>query len=374
MLIDWESNESHHFLNPRWTQEQKKNLSTLFKNAPDLPGHIWVTTSGTTSGFSKKWVALSKTAFLTSAHAVNIHLEANTKDIWLHALPSFHVGGLGIFARAHLSGSKIVHYEGKWNAQTFFSLLTEHKCTLTAAVPAQIHDCISLKLRAPKNLRAMVIGGGKLPLQLYEKGVELGWPLLPSYGLTECASQVATAKNSAQIFPLSHVSLSIKNGLICLKSAALLTGYLSLKDQTPTFFDPKENGWLVTEDRGKILQDGSLKILGRMQDLVKILGEWVDIYYLESVLEKISNEIGMENFQASILPVEDLRSGFQLFLIVESKWEEQQIQKLLNLYHTNVSSLERINQLIRISSLPKNSLGKVIKERICLSHLPSAIV
>ena len=40
-------------------------------------------------------------------------------------------------------------------------------------------------------------GGGALDPSLYKQARDLGWPLLPSYGLTECGSQVATASLSS---------------------------------------------------------------------------------------------------------------------------------------------------------------------------------
>ena len=38
----------------------------------------------------------------------------------------------------------------------------------------------------------MLLGGGPVPPGLAEEAVEAGWPVLPTYGQTEAASQVAT--------------------------------------------------------------------------------------------------------------------------------------------------------------------------------------
>src|SRR5690606_28674444 len=138
---------------------------------------------------------LSKEAVLCSAAAVNRHFQIDSSDIWINVLPTCHVGGDGIFVRAFFSGSSVINYFNekiKWNPKAIVKRVGETKATLTALVPTQLHDLIKENIRAPESLRAVVIGGGALNSILESRGVELGWRLFPSYGLTECASQVAT--------------------------------------------------------------------------------------------------------------------------------------------------------------------------------------
>ncbi|HEX6085416.1 MAG TPA: AMP-binding protein, partial [Thermoanaerobaculia bacterium] len=103
MDIDWLSDESHVLLNPRMPAAERERLQSF---VTELPGHLWLATSGTTG--SLKLTALSKRAMLASAAAVNRHLQSTASDVWLCVLPSFHVGGLGIYARAFLSGARVV--------------------------------------------------------------------------------------------------------------------------------------------------------------------------------------------------------------------------------------------------------------------------
>jgi o-succinylbenzoate---CoA ligase len=173
--IDWLSTDSHVLLNPRMPEEERRRLESL---VVDLPGHVWLATSGTTGAL--KLTALSKRALLASAAAVNRHLQSDDRDVWLCVLPTFHVGGLGIYARAFLSGARVV--TSGWEDVTLASL-----------VPAQVTDLVRDRVEAPPSLRAVVVGGGALSEELYAAARALGWPLLPSYGMTECCSQVATA-------------------------------------------------------------------------------------------------------------------------------------------------------------------------------------
>jgi O-succinylbenzoic acid--CoA ligase len=104
--IDWLSHESHVLLNPRMPDAERQRLESF---VVPLPGHLWLATSGTTG--SLKLTALSKRAMLASAAAVNRHLQSDADDVWLCVLPTFHVGGLGIYARAFLSGAQVVTAE-----------------------------------------------------------------------------------------------------------------------------------------------------------------------------------------------------------------------------------------------------------------------
>src|ERR1051326_1318394 len=102
-MIDFAIRESHLLLNPRLPADDRGRLEAL---APRLEAHVFVATAGTAGAI--KLVALSKRAILASAAAVNARLNATRDDVWSHVLPPFHVGGIGINARAHLSGSRVI--------------------------------------------------------------------------------------------------------------------------------------------------------------------------------------------------------------------------------------------------------------------------
>ena len=256
MNIDWQSNESHVLLNPRAPIHERLIWEPM-TIAHQYPAHIWLMTSGSQQ---TKLVALSKKALLTSAQAVNQHLQSTSLDIWINPLPTFHVGGLGIWARAYLSGAIVHPYLEKWSPHLFTEMSIKKKATLSALVPAQVYDLVLNHLRAPETLRAVIIGGGALQETLYKRARELGWPLLPSYGLTECASQVATAPLESLLeihFPaldiLSHIDIKLgDDGCFNIRSPALLTAYAIQELDQIQFIHPVVNDWFVTQDRGSL--------------------------------------------------------------------------------------------------------------------------
>lgn len=332
MDIDWLSDESHVLLNPRMPEEERRRLG--YSVIP-LPGHIWLATSGTSG--SLKLTALSKHALLASAAAVNRHLHSDASDVWCNLLPTFHVGGLGIHARAFLSGARVVS-----------SL--EEGVTLASLVPAQVVDLVRARQTAPRSVRAIVVGGGALSDDAYREGRELGWPLLPSYGMTECCSQVATATlESPQLVLLDHIEARVESdGRLALRSEALLTGYATEEG----FVDPKRNGWFVTEDVAS-LEGRVLRVEGRRGDFVKIGGESVDL----SRLDRILGGLGAD---AAVLAVPDERLGHVIALAVASG----DADAIAAAFNERVFPFERARSIVWVAEIPRTPLGKIIRARL----------
>ena len=76
----------------------------------------------------------------------------------------------------------------------------------SSLVPAQVLDLVRAGLRPPPVLRAIVVGGGAISAELYRDARALGWPVLPSYGMTECCSQIATATHDGRSCSCSIIS------------------------------------------------------------------------------------------------------------------------------------------------------------------------
>ena len=378
--VDWSSENSCLFFNER--HGDKKLFLSYVPFLPSLKSHIWLATSGRAQ---QKWVAISKKALLISAKAVNRHLKATAKDRWGLCLPLFHVGGLAITARAYLSKSLYFTYKDKWSAQTFCRFLKENQVTLSALVPAQVYDIVRSGYKAPPSLRAVVVGGEHLSLSLYQQARDLKWPLLPSYGLTECGSQVATAKlNSLAVnachkdsLPplkiLSHVQVKTIKGEIALKSLSLFTGFvpLSFSNKPPrkghregalfpqtakkgVLQDPKQKGWYKTGDKG-ILKETFLQVDPSAH--IKILGEKINMLRLKEIFMSLllKNSFSQKVF---LVPLPSQRDGWQIALVAEA-FEKQALACLLKEFNQKVSPFEKIKAVYIVPHIPLTSLSKL---------------
>jgi O-succinylbenzoic acid--CoA ligase len=348
-LIDWTSGESHVLLNPRMPPEEEARLRSL---VTDLTAHVWLATSGTTG--TLKLAALSKEALLASAAAVNRHLASDARDVWCCVLPAFHVGGLGIFARAFLSGARVIR--GQWNAREFAA---NGEMTLASLVPAQVSDLVELQLPAPSNLRAIVVGGGALPDALYAGARALGWPLLPSYGMTETCSQVATATLvSPELRLLDHIEARTEDdGRLAFRGASLLTGYATERG----LMDPKtEDGWFVTEDLGSV-DGGRLRVEGRRGDSVKIGGESVDLTRLDAILASIAGS------HAAVVAVPEPRLGRVIHLAIDPSGDAGGV---LAAFNAGVHPFERARAVHRVAEIPRSPLGKLLRIKLLETIYP----
>ncbi len=333
-MIDWSSADSHVLLNPRMPAEQRAALERI---VPPLRAHVFVATSGTSGAV--KLVALSKDAILASAAAVNARLEARRDDVWYCVMPTFHVGGLGIHARAHLRGARVVTMS--WDLQQFAAT----EATLASLVPAHVHDLVRASLSPPPSLRSILVGGGALDPGLQQRARELGWPLLPSYGMSECASTVAVEEEL-----LPHLDARAEaDGRVAFRGASLFSGYVY---PDGGFVDPKVGGWFLSEDLGAV--DGrTLRISGRAGEVVKVGGESVDLTRLDAILREIAGDV------AAIVAAPDKRLGRAIHLATTVD-----AGAIVEAFNARVMPFERIREVHRVESIPRSALGKLLRNDV----------
>ena len=373
-MIDLNSSQNEILLNPRFPEKDFLNLKALAENANQelgLVSHVWIATSGSTadSVSATKLVALSKEALKQSALSVNEYLSVTDQDTWAQVLPNFHVGGLGIEIRADLSGAGVVPAlrNGKWDPDYFRFIIEEDGCTLAALVPTQIYDLVKNNLVSPKCLRAVVVGGGSFSLDLYQKARALGWPVLPSYGMSETASQIATASLESlkdsdypKIKLLGHAKARINaEGYLEVTAKSLFTTYAQNTENGPKYWAPKtSDGWFVTEDRGEVLND-SLEIFGRSKDYIKIGGESVNVADLRGVLEKTVMELNPDwVLQVTLLDIASERLGSEIHLV--TTLPKENAEYIASVYGDRVLPFAKVRKTHQVVEIPRSDLGKIL--------------
>jgi o-succinylbenzoate---CoA ligase len=325
-MIDFQSSESHLLLNPRMPSAERARLE---KMVPDLDAHVFVATSGSTGDI--KLVALSKRAILASAAAVNERLGVTSRDVWAAVLPTFHVGGLGVYARCHLAGARALPMP--WDPRAF----AESEATIASLVPAQVRDLIAARLKPSKTLRAILVGGGIFNADRGE------WPTLPSYGMTECCSTIAVEDTL-----LGHIEARREDdGRLAFRGPSLLTGYA----REQGLIDPKIDGWFVSDDLGEV-NGRTLRVFGRAGDFVKIGGESVDLKRLDRIVQELAGD------DAAIVAIPDERLGHVIHLatLIEPSF--------VDAFNERVHPFERIREVHRVASISRSPLGKLLRAQL----------
>lgn len=350
-------------LNPRLSPALQNEFADAFREAlpPDLTHHVVLATSGSTE--YPRLVALSRAALECAARSVNLCLAVHEQDKWARVLPSFHVGGLSIEIRAQLARIPIFDLP-LWQAATFVQEVKAQALTLSALVPAQIFDLVQGRYPAPASLRAVLVGGDALRPELYQAARALGWPLLPSYGMTESGAALAVAELSSlrsDAFPaalklLPHIEFQTAEPF-SFSSPALASGFIQVPEKKwQSLRQP-----FVTADRVRWDANArSVEFLGRERDFLKILGESVNFFKLKEVFAGVRDPL---NLPAELYFTSDERRG-QVIVMV---WEDGQIatptepvRHLVKSFNERVMPFERIEAIYMCPEMPRSSLGKAL--------------
>ncbi len=259
-------------------------------------------TSGT-SGVPKGAV-IGFDALVASADAQADLLGSEADDRWLLCMPLFHIGGLSIPLRAARVGAE-VRMHARFDAEAVARALDEERITRVSFVATMLQRVLEVRGErpAPPALSLVLLGGGPAGEALLERAERLGYPVAPTYGLTECASQAATRPpgrtqaagedRSGGLVPLPGVRMRVvdaagracapgEEGEIELRGPIVMRGYLDDPEATAAVL---RDGWLRTGDVGRLDAQGRLRVLDRRSDLILSGGENVYPAEVESVLE-----------------------------------------------------------------------------------------
>jgi o-succinylbenzoate---CoA ligase len=240
--------------------------------------HSVIFTSGTAR--RPKQVELSYGNHTASAVASARNLGVAPDDRWLCPLPLFHMGGLAVLLRSVIYRTAALVHDG-FDVERVKTALETGEATLASLVPTMLHRLREAGLARAPRLRAALVGGGPMQPELLEWAVDLGLPVLPTYGMTETASQIATLPPAealgrhgvvARPLPEVEVRVATGSGEILVRGPMVARGAL----------DP--DGWLHTGDTGHIDEAGYLHVEGRMSDVIVTGGENVAAAEVERAL------------------------------------------------------------------------------------------
>lgn len=284
-----------------------------------------VATSGSTG--NPKQVALTAGAVRFSAEASNTFLGAKAGASWSLLLPTEHIAGINVIARAIALGGAIVTQE-------------DH-ADFTSIVPTQLHRALNGNDALLKHLQgaaAVLVGGAPLQPELRREAEAAGITVVTTYGMSEsCGGCVYNGR------PLSGVEVESIDGRIAIKGGVLASGYLGVEEPFLT------DGWFITSDLGTIV-DGKVTITGRADDVIISGGEKIS---LGAITDFLNQKFPIHEFLA--LSVIDPEWGEALAIASTAEIDRERVRAaLVAEYGAHLSP----KAFAVTSHIPKTALGK----------------
>ncbi len=227
------------------------------------PTALVIATSGSTG--QPKGVLLSAGQLAASAAATEERLGG--PGHWLLALPAHHIAGMQVLLRAARSGTvpQVMPGDRPFAAGDFVALATAMPGPrrYVSLVPTQLARIVAdppAATAAADIFDAILVGGAATPPHLLEAAREAALPVVTTYGMSEtCGGCVYDG------VPLGGVTASLNQaGAIVLSGPMVARGYRGRAGDA-AFATP---GSFVTSDTGEMRPDGTLLVLGRLDDVI----------------------------------------------------------------------------------------------------------
>ncbi|MDQ3647425.1 MAG: AMP-binding protein [Actinomycetota bacterium] len=295
-----------------------------------------VFTSGTTA--QPRPVELTRANHEASALALGERLGLGPDDRWLSCMPLFGVGGLAIVHRAAIFASALVVHE-RFDAERVRAELEDGSVTHISLVPTMLERLRRAGMQEAPGLRALLLGGGPIPQGLLDWASERALPVVPTYGMTETASAVATGRPAR---PLSGVAVRIAaGGEILVRGPMVAT-----------------QGWLRTGDLGRLDTEGRLTIQGRLKDTIITGGQNVAPLRVEAALE---THPAVAEAGVGGLPDPHWGEAVTAFVVVRGK---PSVHELLAHARERLQPHEVPKGVKFVDALPRNPAGNLLRSEL----------
>jgi malonyl-CoA/methylmalonyl-CoA synthetase len=336
---------------------------------PEDPALI-LYTSGTTG--RPKGAVLEHGGMLAQARGAIAVWRWTPGDVLVHALPLFHLHGLGMGLNGTLlSGGRATLIS--FSPQAVVTELTRDdpaRGTMFFGVPAMYQRLCDWLDEHPADLshvRIFVSGSAPLPPALFERSRRLlGQPPVERYGITEGGIVVTNPYDGPRQpgrvglpFPGVEVKLGDKDEVL-LKGGQVFRGYWRNPQATQEAFT--QDGFFRTADVGEIGEDGTLAIRGRLKELIISGGFNVYPREVELVLE---THPAVHEVAVAGVPSEAWGEEVTAF-VVPSKSAKLNERELIAYARERLAAYKCPRRIVIVEKLPRNAMGKIERSKLAV--------
>jgi fatty-acyl-CoA synthase len=322
-----------------------------------------------------KGAVLTQRNFARTGYEVGRLQRLSPQDRFFSPAPYFHVSGTMHAFVAPLAHGATVYSVERYDVETVLRMLSEHRCTAyhgfnffkdyfaRREVFEGRYDLSGLKRAWTTGTRADL-----------ERIESLGVEVCSLYGLSEttgCASLCVEGEATEDRImtvgrPLPGIEARIgprdgsgpdpaigEAGEILLRGWNLMRVYHRMPDETRAAFDAR--GWFRTGDLGSIDDQGRLRFLGRIKELIRTGGENFSPLEVENLLRQ--HEAVAD---ACVVGVPDARLGEVAFAVVQLRPGQRADQAdLLTHCQPRIASYKLPRRIHFVEALPMTGNNKV---------------
>jgi long-chain acyl-CoA synthetase len=385
VVIETSLDSSVRALVPEDLSEGTEDDSPVYVASDDTLA-LLIYTSGTTG--TPKGVMLSHGNLAAMCEGVCQALELSSDDHSLLILPLFHVNGICVGTLSPLLAGGRVTVAPRFSASSFLDTVAQTRPTYFSAVPAIYTMLSALPQTTPvdtSSLRLVVCGAAPMPAELIVRIEQrFGVVLLEGYGLSEatCASTLnplhGPHKPGTVGLPLPRQEVVVldadgdplppgRPGEVAIKGPTVMQGYLGRPEETAQVL---REGWLRTGDVGVFDEDGYLRLVDRIKDLIIRGGENIYPKEIENVL--YSDDGVLET--AVIGRADQVLGEVPVAYVVFRSPNQTSLEKLGQLCAQRLARYKQPAEFVLIDALPKNPVGKIDKPALRRSDAARAVV
>lgn len=307
---------------------------------------VVIETSGSTG--TPKGVELTPAALLHSATATLSRLAATPGQQWLCCLPTHHIAGIQVLVRSLVAAStpEIAPFD--------VARLGTSSADFVSLVPTLLYRALEADVDLT-GFQAILVGGAPSSPELLRRAADAGARVVTTYGMSETGGGAVYDG-----VPLSGVRVAVDpDGRIRLGGPVLATGYRLAPELTAAAF---VDGWLVTQDAGRIDPVGRLHVLGRLDDIV--LSGGVNVSLLE-VAQVLGTHSAVADAAAFARP--DPEWGQSVVAVVVPRRPVPTLVELRAFVSDRAGAAAAPRELVLVGKLPTLPGGKL--DRSALSQL-----
>ncbi len=329
-----------------------------------------------------------KGAMLTHANltwnAVNVLVDTDliADERALVSAPLFHTAGLNMLTLpVLLKGGTCVLVEA-FDPDGTFDLIERHRISFMFGVPTMFDEVARQPRWADADLSSLRIlncGGAPVPTPLIARYQERGLTFLQGYGMTEAAPgtlilDVEHAIDKAGSAGVPHFFSDVRvvgpglapvgvgeTGEVVVRGPHVMPGYWGLPEETAASFT---DGWFRTGDAARVDEDGYVRIVDRIKDVIISGGENIYPAEVEDLL-LAHPDIA----ECAVIGVPDDKWGeVPRAAVVPREGTAPNPDELLASLAGHLAKYKIPKSVVIVDELPRTASGKLLKARVRERH------